>query len=662
VNAKNFFAELKRRKVYRVAVAYAVVSWLLIQIATQVFPFFEIPVWAVRLVIALLALGFPVALLLAWAFDLTPDGIKRTDDLDELPRPRATTGSKSVRATPVAPPPEKSIAVLPFQNFSDDIQNAYFADGIQDDILSSLAKVADLKVTSRTSVRQYKAGDRNLREIGQALGVAYIMEGSVRRESNRVRINAQLIDARTDQHVWNDTYDREITDLFNLQSELARRITFALRANLSPREKAGLQIHSTADMAAYELFLRARDLFRWSGSGDPRENGEEALRLLDEALERDPRFALALCLVSRVHGEIYWFGYDRSRARLTQAKVAADDALRLRPDLGDARLALAYYYYYGYRDYELARTEIAIAQQATPNDAEVWDAAGAIDRRQGLWEQAIPNFEKARQLDPRNNSVVWNLAETYACLGRYAEAASTWADGAACCPDAHFFSLAHAAIDLKTNGDTAPLRAALRDVPKEFDPGGSVTVVALRVSLMDRDYAGAARLLGVSQAEKYTDTGLEGPAAVFDGYSLPRAYFEGLVARGRGEKDAAERAFAIAQGMVETDMAQWLDDAKATALLGTLHALRGNKDAAIRAGRRAVELLPVSKDAYDGPLIATKLAVIYAHVGEADRAYEMLGDLMKLPNGPTPGTLRVEPEWDPLRGDPRFEKLANAGA
>lgn len=217
----------------------------------------------------------------------------------------------------IAPPPEKSIAVLPFENFSDDMQNAYFADGIQDDVLSSLAKVADLKVTSRTSVRQYRTGTRNLREIGEALGVTYILEGSVRRESNRVQINAQLIDARTDQHIWNDTYDREITDLFELQSELARRITFALRANLSPREKASLQVHPTSDMAAYELFLRARDLFRWSGSGDPRENGEQALRLLDEALARDSNFALAHCLVSRIHGELFWFGYDRSRARLT---------------------------------------------------------------------------------------------------------------------------------------------------------------------------------------------------------------------------------------------------------------------------------------------------------------------------------------------------------
>ena len=355
MNARKFFGELKRRKVYRVAAAYAVLAWLLIQIATQVFPFFEIPTWAVRLVIVGLVLGFPVALFLSWAFDLTLSGIVRTDDLEPTKGP-ASLGAKQ-------PPPEKSIAVLPFENLSDDQRNTYFADGIQDDILSNLAKVADLKVISRTSVRQYRTGTRNVREIGEALGVAYVMEGTVRRESSRVRINAQLIDARTDLHVWNDTFDREMTDLFELQTELARRIAFALRANLSPQEKERLQKHPTSDLDAYDLFLRARDLFRWSGSGDPRENGERALKLLDEAIGRDPNFALAHCLASRFHCELYWFGYDRTRQRLALAKVAADTALRLRPDSSEARLALAYYYYYGYRDYELARTEVAIAQE-----------------------------------------------------------------------------------------------------------------------------------------------------------------------------------------------------------------------------------------------------------------------------------------------------------
>jgi TolB-like protein len=615
----------------------------------------------VRLVIVLLVLGFPVALLLSWAFDLTPEGIKRTDDLDELARQKEAGSSRVTRATQVVPPPEKSIAVLPFDNFSDDMQNAYFADGIQDDVLSSLAKVADLKVTSRTSVRQYKTGTRNLREIGQALGVAYILEGSVRREGNRVRINAQLIDARTDQHVWNDSYDREITDLFELQSELARRITFALRANLSPREQASLQVHSTADMAAYELFLRARDLFRWSGSGDPRENGDRALRLLDEAIKLDPQFALAHCLISRVHGELYWFGYDRSRARLTQAKMAADSALRLQPDLGDARLALAYYYYYGYRDYELARTELAIAHLATPNDAEVWDAAGAIDRRQGRWNDAVPNFEKARELDPRNVSVVWNLAETYACIGRFEDAEHTFFDAFTDHPGAYSFSLGQAAIALRANGNTEPLRAALRKIPTEFDPGGSVTAIALQVHLIDRDYAEAAKVLAASRYEKFNDSGVGGFAAVFDGCSLPRAWYEGLIARGRGDAEAADRAFAAAQGIVESDLAQWRDDAKTIALLGTVHALRGHTEEAVREGRRAIELLPISKDAFDGPLMAIKLAAIYARVGEVDHAIELLADLVKYPNGPTAGALRVEPEWEPLRKDPRFERLTNAG-
>jgi serine/threonine-protein kinase len=470
-----------------------------------------------------------------------------------------------------------------------------------------------------------------------------------------------LIDARTDQHVWNETYDREITDLFELQSELARRITFALRANLSPREKANLRIHSTADMVAYEFFLRARDLFRWSGSGDPRENGESALNFLEKAIERDPQFALAHALASRVHGELYWFGYDRSRERLTKAKLAVDNALRLQPDLGDARLALAYYYYYGYRDYELARTEMVIAQQATPNDAEVWDVGGAIDRRQGRWDEAVPNFKKARELDPRNSAVFWNLAETYTAIGRYDDARRLLAEAVAIHPEGHLFELADAANDLRAKGETGPLRAALRKIPKEFDPGGAVTVIALQVSLIDRDYAEAERILAASRYERLNDSGVGGAASIFDGCTLPKSWYEGLVARGRRRAKDAERAFAAAQRVVEADLVQWRDDAKTLAVLGVLHAMRGRKEEAISVGRKAVEFLPVTKDSFDGPLIATKLAVIYAQVGEPDLAMELLADLVKMPNGPTPGTLRVEPEWDPLRNDPRFAQIVRAG-
>jgi tetratricopeptide (TPR) repeat protein len=270
----------------------------------------------------------------------------------------------------------------------------------------------------------------------------------------------------------------------------------------------------------------------------------------------------------------------------------------------------------------------------------------------------FPNFEKARELDPRNSAVLWNLAETYACVGRFGDAERAFADGVTVHPEAHLFALAQAAIGLKTKGDTESLRVALRTIPGDFDPGGAVTTVALRLSLIEGDYAEGERLLRVSRYEKFNDTGVGGPAAVFDGCTLPKAWYEGLIARGRGELDAAERAFAAAQRVVETDLAQWRDDAKTMAMLGLLQAMRGQKEEAVRTGRRAVELLPISKDAYDGPLMATKLAVIYAQVGELDLAHELLADLVKAPNGPTAGTLRVEPEWKPLRGDPRFEKLA----
>ena len=648
LDARKFFTELKRRKVYRVAVGYAVLAWLLIQIATQVLPFFEIPTWGVRLVIVALVLGFPLALFLSWAFDLTPGGIVRTEDLQETKGP---AGAMKLA------PPEKSIAVLPFENLSDDPHATYFGDGIQDDILSNLAKVADLKVISRTSVRQYRTGTRNLREIGEALGVAYVMEGTVRRESNRVRISAQLIDARTDLHVWNDTFDREITDLFALQTELARRIAFALRANLSPQEKERLEKHPTSDLDAYDLFLRARDLFRWSGSGDPRENGERALKLLDDAIACDPNFALAHCLASRFHCELYWFGYDRTRQRLAAAKIAADTALRLRPDSSEARLALAYYYYYGYRDYELARTEVAIAQEVAPNNAETWEAAGAIDRRQGRWENAVANFEKAKELDPRNASVLWDVAETYACLGRADGAVNAFSVGTEVNPDAHFFSIARAAMAWRTQGNLEPLRSVLSTIPEEFDPGGGVTNIGLRVSLTARDYDEAERWLRKSRYDRFNDIGVGGSGAILDGYAFPRSWYEGLIARGRGDTETAQTAFLRAQEIVEDDLVKAPDDAELVAMLGLVLAMRGQKAEAIAAGHRAVGLLPISKDAFDGPLIAAKLAVIYAQTGEPARALVLLEELVKMPNGPLPGTLRVEPEWDSLRGDRRFEQL-----
>ena len=653
---KKFFLELKRRKVYRVAAAYAVLSWLLVQIVTQTFPFFEIPSWAVRLVILLLVLGFPVALVLSWAFDLTREGVVRTDEASPS-RPEVTSPPPQLRRLPAA---EKSIAVLPFENLSDDHENEYFADGIQDDVLANLARIADLKVISRTSVRQYRTGTRNLREIGEELGVANILEGTVRRAGNRVRVNAQLINAANDLHLWANTFDRELTDLFALQSELAEQITIALRANLSPEEKAGLKSHATANLEAYENYLRARDLFRWSGAGDPRENGEKALRYLDRAIGLDPNFALAYTLASRWHAELFWYGLDRSSERLEKAKEAAKTALRLRPDAADGHVALAFYHYYGFRDYEEACERLELAQRATPNNAEIWDAFGAINRRQGRWVAALTHLEKAHNLDPRNAAGIWDLAETYGALGRMQEAESAIREGLDVNPEAHFFTLLRATLALRNSGEAAPLRLALKEIPQEFDPGGSVTLVAFRLHMMERNYDEAARVLAAATHVRYNDTGLGTTAGMVDGYSFPRAWLEGLLARGRGDEAAARGAFSATLKYVEDDLCCCSNDAKAIMMRAFAHAALGQNVEAREDAEEASAMLSISLDAYDGPMLATNLAAVYVETGETEKAVTLLESLRGIPMAPTPGALRLEREWDPIRSEPRFQALCEA--
>jgi TolB-like protein/Flp pilus assembly protein TadD len=639
---KQFFVELKRRKVYRVAVGYIVVAWVLVQVATQVFPFFEVPNWTVRLVILGLCLGFPIAVILAWAYDITPTGIKRTEEVAPPPAPEV---------------PEKSIAVLPFENLSDDRENTFFADGVHDDILSSLARIADLKVISRTSVQQYRTGARNLREIGEALGVAHVLEGTVRRDGNRVRVNAQLINARTDAHIWAETFDRELTDLFAIQTELAERIVRALQANLSPREMAGLQVPPTTSLDAYDLYIRARDLFRWSGIGDPHENGEKALPLLEQALARDPQFALAHYLTSRIHGELFWFGYDKSWERLAKAKAAAETALRLQPELGEGHLALAFYHYYSSRDYEAAIRELTLAQRALPNESDVASALGVIERRRGRWEESILHLERARQLDPRNISSLWNLSETLTYLRRYAEADQVLAEMAKISPEAHLIPIARAELVLRERGETAPLRKALRRVPEEFDPGGAVTTIAVRLALMERDYDEAERQLGTCSECQYNDVGLCGLVGALDDYTVPKEWYVGLIAQGRGQAEAAERAFATAKEKVLAEAEGSPNDAKILVMRGLIEAMLGREDDAIAAGERAAQVLPISADALDGSLIATNLAAIYALLGRREQALASLETLVRQVGGPTPGTLRVEPQWDALRNEPRFQEL-----
>src|SRR6266545_8386164 len=433
------------------------------QIASQIFPFFDIPNWAVRLVVLILILGFPVALVLAWAFELTPEGIKRTDEIEPGRRSRnrawiyvvIIAGAMSVslfflgrytaqRTSSVEsgrPPaaagsvPGKSIAVLPFENLSADPENAYFAGGVQDEILNKLAKIADLKVISRTSVMPYKSGaKRNLRQIANELGVAHMVEGSVQRVANRVRVSAQLIDAKTDAHSWANSYDRPLGDVFAIQSDIAKAIAAQLQAKLSPAEKSAIQQPPTTNLIAYDRYLRAQKLWAQQTTQIPKDL-REIVRLLDEAVGHDPTFLLAYCELARTHAYISLLGVDSTSARITLAEEARDTALRLGADRGEAHLAAAYVAYWCYRDYETALTQLGIARRALPNDAEVLEVTAAIARRQGHWEECIRNFERAIDLDPRNLSMVGGAGLTFEYERRFAQAAAYRGRAVAIAPD-----------------------------------------------------------------------------------------------------------------------------------------------------------------------------------------------------------------------------------
>ena len=436
-------------------------------------------------------------------------------------------------------------------------------------------------------------------------------------------------------------------------------IVRALRANLSPTEMAELQIQPTKDLEAYDLYIQARDLFRWSGIGDPHENGSKALPLLEQALARDPEFVLAHYLASRIHGELSWFGYDKSLARLAKSKAAAETAVRLRPEMGEGHLALAFYHYYSARDYESAIRELTLAQRALPNESDVASALAMIERRRGRWEESILHLERARQLDPRNISALWNLSETLTYLRRFAEADRVLVDAIAIAPEAHMFSIARAEFALRARGETAPLRAALQRIPVSFDPGGAITTIAVRLALMEHEYDEAERRLGTCTECKYNDVGLCGLVGALDDYTVPRDWYVGLIARGRGRTEEAQRAFAAAKEAVLVEAQGSPDDAKVLIMRGLIEAMLGQVAEAIANGERAAERLPISADALDGPLIATNLAAIYALVGRKDQALALLERLVRQIGGPTPGMLRVEPQWDGLRGERKFQQLLN---
>ena len=545
--------------------------------------------------------------------------------------------------------PKKSIAVMPFENFSADPANAFFADGVQDEILTDLAKIADLKVISRTSVMQYKTGTkRSLREIAKALGVAHVLEGSVQRTGNRVRVSAQLIDARTDTHLWAEHYDRDLADVFAIQSEIAKTIADQLEAKISPSEKAAIEKAPTANLAAFDLYERAKAL--WADATDPfraKEKLPEAVRLLSEAVGRDPNFMIGWCLLSRVHGAIYWYGFDRTSTRLELANGAVQAALRLQPDAGEAHLALAIYMYYGFLDYPGARSELAIARRRLPNNAEVFEYTGYIERREGHWEESTRNLERALELDPRNLFILQQLTLSYLSQRRYADEARILDRILTVVPGDPLTRINQAEVALDWRGDIKPYQTTLGSLIAE-NPGIASDVDHPDYALCERTVTAAARML-----KNYPRDGM----STSYGVNCPHAYWEGVVARWRGDSVKAHSAFSVARSEVEEILEKQPTFAPALSLLGMIDAGLGRKEEALLEGRRACELLPISKDAIDGAALAVNLAQIYAWTGEKDFAVEQIVALERIPNSLSYGILKLHPYWDSLRGDPRFEKF-----
>ena len=550
--------------------------------------------------------------------------------------------------------PEKSIAVLPFENRSEDKANEFFADGVQDEILTDLSRIADLKVISRTSVMHYKSGvARNLPEIAHQLGVANVVEGSVQRSGNRVRVNAQLIDARNDSHLWAQTYDRDLADVFAIQSEIAKTIAEQLQAKLSPSERKAIDLPPTNDLGAFDLYARAKDLILTaSGSGVAKANLLHAIELLNEAVARDPLFFDAYCQLADAHGQLYLFGLDHTQARLALAEASVAAAARLRPDAGETHLARARNLYQGYGDYDRALAELDLGLQTLPNDARIYQLKGFIQRRQkGRYEEATRTLEHAIDLDPRNVLTLNQIAAyNYPRLGHYADAKSAWGRLLAIRPDDANLQVGSAAVEFDWKADTRPLHQAVDSI-RATNPAArqSIADVWLRCALAERD-AGSARNALVAARDNPISLSNEN-------VSFNRLFVEGLIARMTHDAAAAQSAFTAARVEQNKIVQAEPNYGPAVCVLGLIDAGLDQKEEAIQEGRHAVELLPVEKDLPHGMDIIKYFAMIAAWVGDKDLACEQLAIAISGPSSLTYGELKLLPFWDPLRGDPRFEQI-----
>jgi TolB-like protein/Flp pilus assembly protein TadD len=682
VKTDNFFAELKRRNVYKVAVAYAVVGWLLVQVATQVFPFFEIPNWAVRLFVLAIVAGFPIALVIAWAFELTPQGLKRTEDVD-----LATQGQRkshawiyvvivgaafsiglifigrytarntvSMARTEVATGssmPQKSIAVLPFENLSDDKSAAYFADGIQDEILTKLASIADLKVISRTSTAKYKSKPEDLKTVSQQLGVATVLEGSVQKAADKVRVNVQLIDARADSHLWAKSYDRDVKDVFAVESEVAQEIADSLQAKLSPAEANTLATAPTKNTAAYDLFLKGEFEQRAANTSLKAESFDQATAWYQQAIALDPNFALAYARLVECRMSRHWFIESFTEAELEEVKQMADHALVLAPDLAEAHVALGVFYYYGYRQYEQALAEFQRAIQLQPNNAPAIEYSGYVHRRQGQWTRCLEELNKALEIDPRSADVAGNLGQTYGLLRMWKDAERVARHAVSIDPYDVIGMRALLLAILNGKGDVNEAQKVLGTFPSDnkiiissiAGDVGSVTGERAYTFVLGHKFEDALKVWGTTGGAP--------------GDERRQASARSAIRVVAGDLSDAMSDAEKAVRLLEERLRQRPNELVSLRQLSWSYLAFNRSGDALKTAQQLVDVLPPEKDALLGAANLAGLAEIEARSGAAAEAVKNLRRLLSVPAGEsvTITRLKIDPVWDPIRNDPGFQQL-----
>lgn len=547
---------------------------------------------------------------------------------------------------------EKSVAVLPFENLSSDKENAFFAQGIQDEIITALSRISGLRVISRTSTAHYSSAPQNLPEIARQLRASNMLEGSVQKAGDRVHINVQLIRADTDEHLWAQSYDRELTDIFGVEGEVAKSIADSLQAKLSAQEKVRVETKPTTNADAYVLYLRAREY--QTRPDNLLQDFRSAASLYDQAIKLDPKFALAHARLSATSSSVYHF-YQPTEVWKAKADTEARESLRLQPNLGEGHLALGLYHYYIEGDYDGALHELRLATETLPNDGDVGLYIAAIERRRGHFKEALAAYQRAEAIDPRNFVTLYDSSQTYFGLRDWPTASERMDRLLALFPESSNAKIQRAYIEFMWKGSTTPIKTALQSLPPNLDPDGIVTFARWDVSLMDRDVVAAGKALAACQLDTIGSQ---------TGVPLPKSYLQACVDLVRGDAAKAQTEFETSLPAIEKTVADSPQDATRHGQLGLLYAFLGRKDDALREGQKAMELKPITRDVIEGAVAEDFYALICARLWDNDQAISRVERLLTTPFGVdysddsiTLNDLRQRWEWDPLRRDLRFQKI-----